>query len=93
MFSIGSDNRHGLPVSLVLMNVRNFIMARRCRLAASATASGRGSPFYEQPSVKPLCGLTNGLAYDGLDCKLFNDKDSTLDTGIAASPPETLGGD
>jgi hypothetical protein len=28
------------------MNVRNFIMARRCRLAASAAASGRGSPFY-----------------------------------------------
>ena len=41
-----SDNRHGLPLSLVLMNVRNFIMARRCRLAASAAASGRGSPFH-----------------------------------------------
>ncbi|CAB3774607.1 hypothetical protein LMG29542_07985 [Paraburkholderia humisilvae] len=25
-----SDNRHGLPLSLVLMNVRNLIMARRC---------------------------------------------------------------
>ncbi|WP_377693805.1 hypothetical protein, partial [Paraburkholderia humisilvae] len=24
----------------------NFIMARRCRLAASAAASGRGSPFH-----------------------------------------------
>ena len=41
-----SDNRHGLPLSLVLINVRNFIMVRRCRLAASAAASGQGSPFH-----------------------------------------------
>jgi hypothetical protein len=49
-----SDNRHGLPLSLVLMTVRNFIMARRCRPVASAAASGRGSPFYEELFVKPL---------------------------------------
>lgn len=44
------DNWHGLPLLLVLMKFRHSIMALRCRLAASAAASGRGSPFHSDRS-------------------------------------------
>ncbi|CAB3775232.1 hypothetical protein LMG29542_08614 [Paraburkholderia humisilvae] len=37
-----SDNRHGLPLSLVLMNVRNLIMARRCLTRGFRRSLGTG---------------------------------------------------
>jgi hypothetical protein len=50
---IDSDigNIHALLFSLVLMTVRNFIMARQCRLAGSAAATGPGSSFHSLAAV------------------------------------------
>lgn len=48
-----SQSRHRLSLSLMLMNVRTFIMARRCRLGASAAASRRGSPSVNNKRFKP----------------------------------------
>lgn len=40
-----SDHSRGVPSTLVLMDVRNFIMTCRSCLTASAAASERGSRF------------------------------------------------
>ena len=59
-----NDNRHGLPPSLVSMNVRNFILAHCYRLAASAAASGRGSPF-RFPASSQYCMARQVITQSG----------------------------
>jgi hypothetical protein len=67
-----SDNRHGLPLALVLMNVRNFIMASSMPICGFRRSLRTGSPFHSLGAQQAVCDP--GLATDfrrvpaGEDC-------------------------